>query len=146
MHLRYEDDFLGDGRISREKLVQALQRAEHARSVAYAPYSHFHVGAALVLDDGEIVEGCNVENASYGLSICAERTAATRAVASGRRTFIAVAIAGPREAHTAPCGACRQFLSEFDPDMVVAFTTPEGATVTTLNRLLPHSFGPKSLV
>lgn len=146
MHLRYEDDFLGDERVSRETLVHALARAEHARSHSYAPYSHFHVGAAVVLDNGEFVEGCNVENASIGLSICAERTAATSAVAKGHRNFLAIAVAGPRETQTAPCGACRQFLSEFDPAMVVAFTTPEGATVTTLDRLLPHSFGPKSLV
>lgn len=146
MHLRFADDFLGDPRVSREALIDALNRAERARSHAYAPYSHFHVGAALVLDDGEIVEGCNVENASFGLSICAERTAATRAVAEGRRNFRAIAIAGPREAQTAPCGACRQFLSEFDPSLVVAYTTPEGAVVTSLDRLLPHSFGPKSLV
>jgi len=146
VHLRYEDDFLGDPRISRDVLVEALRRAEHARAQSYAPYSHFHVGAALVLDNGDIIEGCNVENASFGLSICAERTAATRAVASGHRNFRAIAIAGPREAQTAPCGACRQFLSEFDPSLVVAFTTPDGATVTSLDRLLPHSFGPKSLV
>lgn len=146
MHLRYEDEFLGDQRVSRETLVHALARAEHARSASYAPYSHFHVGAAIVLDNGEIVEGCNVENASIGLSICAERTAATCAVAKGHRNFLAIAVVGPPQTLTAPCGACRQFLSEFDPAMVVAFTTPDGATVTTLDRLLPHSFGPKSLV
>src|ERR1700756_2574607 len=97
---------------SREQLLAA---ARFARERAYAPYSQFRVGAAVETEDGTIVTGCNVENASYGLSICAERTAIVSAVAQGYRVFRAVAVAGPEGVTTSPCGACRQFIAEFDP-------------------------------
>lgn len=124
---------------------ELLQRAKEARALAYAPYSHFRVGAAVDVGDGVIVTGCNVENASYGLSICAERVALTRALAQGHRTFYAIAVAGPEEARAAPCGACRQFLAEFDPQMAVTYTTPGEPVQTTLAQLLPQSFGPRDL-
>lgn len=124
---------------------EAVARARENRNRAYAPYSKFTVGAALITEDGTIFHGVNVENASYGLGICAERTAAVSAVAAGHRAFKAIAVAGPESTVTAPCGACRQFLNEFNPELVVAYTTPDGVTVTTLDRLLPDAFGPKNL-
>jgi cytidine deaminase len=119
-----------------------LAAAQDARSRAYAPYSHFTVGAALDTGDGNVFLGCNVENASYGLTICAERTAIGAAISAGVRTMQAIAIAGPDGALTSPCGACRQVLVEFNPKMTVIFTTPEGTHTTTAAELLPHSFGP----
>lgn len=127
---------------SPEELFSAAQAA---RANAYAPYSKFTVGAAVETADGAIVAACNVENASYGLSICAERAAIVSAVSQGHREFRAIAVAGPDGAMTSPCGACRQFLAEFDPAMPVYFTSPSGETRTTLDELLPHSFGPRSL-
>lgn len=127
-------------------LDELLELANDARANAYAPYSKFQVGAAVETDDGSVVTAANVENASYGLSICAERSAIVRAVAQGHRAFRAIAIAGPSGALTSPCGACRQFLAEFDPALLVIFSSPDGPVKTTLDQLLPHSFGPKSLV
>ena len=115
------------------------------REHSYAPYSQFAVGAALVTEDGSVFGGVNVENASYGLAICAERTAVASAVAAGHRSFRAIAIAGPETTVTAPCGACRQFLNEFNPQLEVAYTTPGGVKVTTLDYLLADAFGPKNL-
>jgi len=125
---------------------QALvERARALREHAYAPYSGFSVGAALLTDAGRIFDGTNVENASYGLAICAERTAAVSAIAGGHRTFRAIAIAGPPSATVVPCGACRQFLSEFNPTLIVLYSTPDGVATTTLDRLLPSAFGPDDL-
>ncbi len=120
-----------------EHLVAA---ARAARERAYAPYSDFAVGAALLSSDGTVVTGCNVENGSYGLTICAERNAVFAAVASGRRTFTAIAVAGAPDSVTAPCGACRQVLAEFAPDMRVLYTIPDGVAETTLGALLPERF------
>jgi cytidine deaminase len=114
--------------------------AREARASAYAPFSNFAVGAALRCDDGTVVTGCNVENASYGLSICAERNAVFAAVARGRRRFVAVAIAGPEGAVTPPCGACRQVLAEFAPALRVLYTAGTGVSATTLEALLPERF------
>lgn len=126
-------------------IERAVELARENRASAYAPYSGFTVGAALITENGEVFNGVNVENASYGLAICAERTAAVSAVAAGHRNFRAIAVAGPETTVTAPCGACRQFLNEFNPQLTVAYTTPGGVTVTTLDRLLPDAFGPKNL-
>lgn len=127
------------------KTEELLARAKEVRENAYAPYSRFTVGAAILTGDGSVFTGANVENASYGLAICAERSAAVAAVAAGYRDFEAIAVAGNEKTVTAPCGACRQFLNEFNPQLSVAYTTPDGATVTTLDRLLPDAFGPKNL-
>jgi len=125
-----------------DRAAALLEVAREARLRAYAPYSHFTVGAALESADGVIVVGCNVENASYGLTICAERSAVSAAIAAGHRELTAIAVAGPDGAMVSPCGACRQVLAEFNPSMTVIYTTPDGPVSTTAAELLPHSFGP----
>ena len=127
------------------KTDEILARAKAMRERAYAPYSGFAVGAALVTEDGTVFGGANVENASYGLAICAERSAAVSAISAGHRNFRAIAVAGPETTVTAPCGACRQFLNEFNPQLAVLYTTPQGVTETTLDELLPDAFGPNNL-
>jgi cytidine deaminase len=119
---------------------ELLAAAVAARKHAYAPYSSYAVGAALACADGTVVTGCNVENASYGLSMCAERNAVAAAVAGGHRTFAAIAIAGPPDASTPPCGACRQVLAEFGRDLRVTYTIPGGFETTTIAALLPAGF------
>jgi len=117
-----------------------------AREKAYVPYSNFRVGAALRCDDGTVFSGCNVENASYGLAICAERTAVVKAVSEGKTKFTKIAISGLNNNHfVPPCGACRQVLSEFnDPnnDMTVYLYQPKGSNVvvTSVSELLPMDF------
>ncbi|MCO8124072.1 cytidine deaminase [Stieleria sp. TO1_6] len=120
-----------------DRLVRA---ACEARDQAYAPHSHFYVGAALWINGGEIVTGCNVENASYSLTICAERVAAATAVAQGHRDFVAIAIASV--GGVKPCGACRQFLSEFGADLQVVMTDVLTGTrqIRQLSYLLPDAF------
>ena len=124
---------------------ELLAAARKARELAYVPYSDFAVGAALETADGTVVVGCNVENASYGMSICAERAAIVSAVAQGFRRFRAIAVAGPEGAVTSPCGACRQFIAEFESALPVYFTAPDADIQTTIDKLLPYSFGPPSL-
>jgi cytidine deaminase len=122
------------------------QAARQAADHAYAPYSKFTVGAAVQTADGSIFIGCNVENASFGLTNCAERTAVFSAVAAGHRQLTCVAIYTPTETPTAPCGACRQVLREFGVDLKVISTCRGPARIeTTLAQLLPDSFGPDSL-
>ena len=120
---------------------QLLVAAIDARQQAYAPYSKFLVGAALLTEDGQIVSGCNVENASYGLTICAERNAVFAAVAQGHRRFQAIALATVGGA--TPCGACRQVLAEFCDDLpilIVDVEQPDRVTETSLAVLLPGRF------
>jgi cytidine deaminase len=127
--------------------VRALTEAARAACVhAYAPYSHFKVGAAVVTETGEIFSGANVENASYGLTLCAERNAVFQAVAKGARKIRAVAIYTPTASATPPCGACRQVINEFGPEADI-YSTCEGAPVLhhKLTELLPGSFGPANL-
>jgi cytidine deaminase len=114
---------------------------------SYAPYSRFSVGAALECEDGEVITGCNVENAAYGSSICAERTALVKAVSEGKRSFRRIAIVGSGDTPCWPCGACRQMLSEFSPSLeILVVSGPSNAyEKTSLTALLPHSFGPKQL-
>lgn len=113
---------------------------------AYAPYSQFKVGAALLASDGSITEGCNVENASYPASICAERCAVASAVARGNKSFTAVLIATEAEDPTPPCGICRQVLVEFSPRMTIVAATRSGKEARwTLDELLPKAFTPHSL-
>jgi len=121
-----------------------LQKARNAAERAYAPYSNFKVGAALLTADGSIVLGCNVENSSFSLSICAERNAVACMAAIARRDPVAIAVAGGRSgAPCPPCGACRQVLAEFNPDMLVVLESPNKVIVMSVNDLLPLSFSLK---
>ena len=116
--------------------------AEAAKARAYAPYSNFRVGAALLCEDGSMVSGCNVENASYGLTVCAERNAVFAAVALGKTRFVAIAICTDQEAPVTPCGACRQVLAEFAPPFSVRCYGTRGDEICeTTASLLPHAFG-----
>ena len=124
---------------------QLMDLAIEALGSAYAPYSQYKVGACLLSEDGRIFQGCNVENASYGATICAERSAVCAGVQAGVRRFVAIAVAG-EHGEAAPCGICRQVLNEFSADMRVILGAPgKGLRVTTLNELLPEAFGPDSL-
>jgi len=112
---------------------------------AYAPYSKFRVGSAVLTTTGKVFVGCNVENASYGLTVCAERVALWNAVSQGARQFVALAVAGPARRATAPCGACRQVLAEFSPDLAVRYRERGGRWVTRrLRALLPSAFSLRS--
>ena len=124
---------------------ELIEEAKRISKNAYTPYSHYNVGACIRTADGRMFHGCNVEQASYGLGICAERNAATTAVAEGAREFTAIAIYTPSE-QTTPCGACRQFLREFCKDMKVILVSGKGILVTTLKALLPLDFGPENLL
>ena len=128
--------------ITNEMRDQLIAMARQAAQNAYVPYSHFKVGAAILGEGGGIYTGCNVENASLGLTICAERNACTTMVAQGERRIAAVAIyGGERGGDAAPCGACRQFLSEFSDSMEVLCAKAGGRYVSyRLNQLLPHTF------
>lgn len=122
------------------------REARAAARHAYVPYSRFAVGAAILTADGKIVRGCNVENASFGMTNCAERTAIFSARADGMEEVLAVCIYTPTDVPTPPCGACRQVLNEFGPDMAVrAICNGPDIIDTTLSRLLPGAFGPKNL-
>jgi cytidine deaminase len=125
---------------------ELVQAALEVRQRAYAKYSNFRVGAALLASDGKIYAGCNVENASYGLTICAERAAVFAAVGAGQQTFERIAIATSGGA--APCGACRQVLAEFAPDLEILLVDTDKSNATqrlSLRDLLPHSFSPANL-
>jgi cytidine deaminase len=125
---------------------ELIERAVKVRRNAYAPYSRFPVGAALLGESGQVYAACNVENGSYGLSICAERSAVFQAVAAGEKRFRAIAIVTHTSA--APCGACRQVLTEFDlaGELVVALANPQGEyRLFSLADLLPHHFTPDQL-
>ncbi len=124
--------------------TQLVEQALQARLVAYAPYSQYQVGAAVLAADGSVVAGCNVENASYGATICAERVALTAAVAQGKRAFVAIAVA-TRDGGS-PCGICRQFMAELGPTMTVYIADETGHfRTTTVADLLPNAFGSQSL-
>ena len=123
----------------RERAFAVLERA-------YAPYSKFKVGAALLASDGSVVEGCNVENAAFPSGICAERAAVSCAVARGNQSFTAILIATEADEPTPPCGMCRQVLEEFSPQMLVIAVTRDGREGRwTLEELLPKAFTPHSL-
>ena len=118
-----------------------MARAVSVRENAYAPYSKFKVGAALLSEGGAVFVGCNVENVSFGLTICAERAALLAAVAAGSRKFVALALTAETPEPTMPCGACRQFLMELCPSLMIAAGTTSGAMeMCSLAELLPRPF------
>ena len=127
-------------------VARLVRAARNAAKNAYAPYSNFPVGAAVLAGSGKIFQGVNVENASYGLCNCAERTAVFTALASGERQIKAVAIYTPTSTPTSPCGACRQVINEFGPTALIVSVCDAAARLEmTLDRLLPSSFGPAQL-
>ena len=120
--------------------------ADAARAIAWCPYSHYPVGAALETDDGRVFAGCNVENASYPAGTCAERVALGAAIAAGARRFVRIVITSAAVAPTPPCGICRQALVEFAPALEIFAVTPDGLTARwSLAELLPAPFTPASL-
>jgi len=125
-----------------DSLVDAARAAQQR---AYAPYSRFRVGCALEADDGRVFVGCNVENASYGLTICAERAAVCAAVAAGAQRFRRAVVVSDADPPAAPCGACRQVLSEFGRDLRVDGVGAAGAVSWTIAELLPAAFGKEQL-
>jgi cytidine deaminase len=123
--------------------AELARRAAEAFKSAYSPYSNIRVGAALLATDGRVFTGCNVENASFGMTVCAERTAVLKAVSEGAREFTAIALATDHEHPLMPCGACRQVLFEFAPRLRVLVIGPDGTRrETILDALLPDAFGP----
>lgn len=125
---------------------EVIQRSIKAREQSYCPYSNFRVGAALLCEDGTIYNGCNVENASYTVGICAERTAVVKAVSEGKRKFTALAVASSMgNTFATPCGACRQFIVEFGENLDIYLTKPDGQfKKTTIRELLPYAFCPST--
>jgi cytidine deaminase len=130
-----------------DPVVQRMRSAARAAMKnAYCDYSEFRVGAAVLSAEGEIFAGCNVENASYGLTICAERNAIFQAIAKGRREIKAVVIVTPKKKLTPPCGACRQVINEFNPNAeVFIFGRGKAGKRLKLSKLLPKAFGPRNL-
>ncbi len=134
----------------KEQYQELMQAAVSARAFAYAPYSNYCVGAALLAKDGRVFTGCNIENAGYTPTNCAERTALFKAVSEGVTAFAAIAVVGGRRGELsdscAPCGVCRQVLAEFcAPDLPVILGTPESIRVMTLGDLLPLAFTNREL-
>ena len=131
--------------LDRKKLVEA---ANEAKKYSYAPYSNFHVGAALYCKDGSIYTGCNIENAAFTPTNCAERTAVFKAVSEGKKEFLAIAVVGDKEEPLTPCGVCRQVLTEFVDGSTFEVIMEDGAggiKVMKLEELFPASFSPKDL-
>ena len=120
---------------------ELIAKAFEMLDYAYIPYSHFPVGAALECEDGTIFTGCNVENAAYGDTICAERTAAVKAVSEGHRDFARIAVWGNSRDYCYPCGSCRQFLQEFNREMTVVIGRGDGAFLSlSLAEMMPFTF------
>ena len=127
-----------------EKLIK---EAEKARKKAYTPYSKFKVGAAVLCDDGKIFSGCNIENASFGLTICAERVAFFKAISEGSTKIKAIAVIGNTNKPCSPCGACRQVISEFGEDIPLIMTNLKGdVKIKKIKELLPEAFGKNDLL
>lgn len=126
--------------MTREETEVLLDRARHARKHSYSPYSKFAVGAALLCEDGTVFEGVNIENASFGLTNCAERTAIFAALAAGQRNFVALAVVADTDGPCAPCGACRQVMAEFQIEKVLMGNMRGEYKIITLESLLPFSF------
>jgi len=128
-----------------DKYRLLVKAARTARKKAHAPYSHFKVGAALLTNDGQVYSGCNIENSSYGLTICAERTALFKGISEGARKFRAIAIVADEASITPPCGACRQVLWELAGNIDVLLPAGTRTTVKKLQSLLPIAFDSKRL-
>lgn len=127
------------------KKRELIKRALEAKEKAYAPYSKYHVGAAVFTESEKIFTGCNIENASYSSTVCAERTAIFKAVSEGEREIRAIAIVGDSE-YTYPCGICRQVIREFGKDILIIIAKSENEYKEySLEKLLPYSFGPENL-
>ena len=123
------------------QFIKLISLAKKARARAYAPYSKFKVGAAVLAESGRIYKGCNVENASYGLTVCAERAAISRMVSEGETKFKAIAVVTDQKRPASPCGACRQVIAEFAPEAQVVMANLRGTVlVEKLSRLLPSQF------
>ena len=122
------------------EIQKLMDCAIKARENAYSPYSHFAVGAALLCEDGTLFEGCNIENASYGLTNCAERTAIFKAVSEGHTKFKALAVVADTEGTCAPCGACRQVMAEFQIPLIIMGNLMGNIKIATIEELLPFSF------
>ena len=122
------------------EIQKLMDCAIKARENAYSPYSHFDVGAALLCEDSTLYEGCNIENASYGLTNCAERTAIFKAVSEGHIKFKALAVVADTEGPCAPCGACRQVMAEFKIPLIIMGNLMGNIKIVTIEELLPFSF------
>lgn len=135
-------------KIEDNKITELVEAAKDGFAKAYAPYSNFHVGAAALTADGNVVKGCNVENASYGLTVCAERNCLAQGVIAGEQEFSAIVIYTNQEKLTPPCGACRQVIAEFlAPDALVKAVNHINDTKEwTVSELLPDAFTPKDLL
>lgn len=133
--------------LTTEETQRLLAAARTAAAHAYVPYSHFPVGAAVLTGDGTIVGGCNIENASYGLTVCAERVAIFQAVAAGHDAIRAIAVVAPKAPGTTPCGACRQVINEFKASagIPVILEGESGPETIPFDAILPRAFGPRDL-
>jgi cytidine deaminase len=125
---------------SKKQIQELMQRAYDAQKIAHAKYSGFKVGAALETNNGEIYSGCNVESSSLGLTICAERVALTKALSEGKTKFTAISIVGPVNDYCPPCGACRQLLYDYAPDIDIIMTDGKKIKSVPLSELLPFAF------
>ena len=134
--------------LTKQEIELLLDKAQEARDHSYAPYSRYHVGAALLTADGQVYQGCNIENAGFTPTVCAERTAFFKAVYDGHRAFRAIAVIATGEEMGFPCGVCRQVMAEFCGGDFLIITANRDRTkvdVSSFETLLPHSFGPKDL-
>ena len=134
--------------LTQAEIDRLLDLAQEARDHAYAPYSHYSVGAALLTAEGQVYQGCNIENAGFTPTVCAERTAFFKAIYDGHRAFRAVAVIATGEEMGFPCGVCRQVMAEFcDRGFIIVTANRDRSKVdvSTFEQLLPHSFGPKDL-
>ena len=138
-----EEKALEKAGITRVSDDELIAKAKEAMQYSYSPYSKYKVGACLLSSDGRMFTGCNIENASYGDTLCAERTALFKAVSEGARSFSVIAIAAEKSMPW-PCGLCRQALNEFSPDLRVIVACGDERDESSLPELLPHSFGPST--
>jgi len=131
----------------KEEYIKLVKEAKKARKKAYTPYSKFKVGAAVLSGDGKIFTGCNIENASFGLAVCAERVAIFKAISEGSTKFEAIAVIGDTDKPCSPCGACRQVISEFGEDIPLIMANLKGdVKIIKIKELLPEAFGKNDLL